>query len=199
MIPDFLTRLDRPERGGVWVDYLRETAAALGVDADALVARERVGPSRRDARRLGRRRRGSHPRGGALPVLPRVGGAAARRGATARRGRDARRSSRPRSASAATGAIARDAGSSTATTRSRSSPTTARSAICSAIACSRSSGRSSRPALGYEVPAAVVEAGLAERWREAVREAESRVQGDRRDLPAAGRATWSRSGTACAT
>ena len=29
LIPDFLTRLDRPERGGVWVDYLRETAAAV--------------------------------------------------------------------------------------------------------------------------------------------------------------------------
>jgi thymidylate synthase ThyX len=29
VIPDFLTRLDRPERGGVWVDYLRDTAAAL--------------------------------------------------------------------------------------------------------------------------------------------------------------------------
>jgi len=29
VIPDFLTRLDRPERGGVWVEYLRETAADL--------------------------------------------------------------------------------------------------------------------------------------------------------------------------
>ena len=29
VIPDFLTRLDRQERGGVWVDYLRDTAAAL--------------------------------------------------------------------------------------------------------------------------------------------------------------------------
>ena len=29
VIPDFLTRLDRPERGGVWVDYRRERAAAL--------------------------------------------------------------------------------------------------------------------------------------------------------------------------
>jgi thymidylate synthase ThyX len=29
VIPDFLTRLQRPERGGVWVDYLRERAEAL--------------------------------------------------------------------------------------------------------------------------------------------------------------------------
>ncbi|HZB97792.1 MAG TPA: FAD-dependent thymidylate synthase, partial [Candidatus Sulfotelmatobacter sp.] len=28
-IPEFLTRLDRPDRGGVWVEYLRERAAAL--------------------------------------------------------------------------------------------------------------------------------------------------------------------------
>ncbi len=33
LIPEFLTRLDRPDRGGVWVDYLRETAAALAGDA----------------------------------------------------------------------------------------------------------------------------------------------------------------------
>ena len=39
VIPDFLTRLDRPERGGVWVDYRRErfdaldqAASELGVD-----------------------------------------------------------------------------------------------------------------------------------------------------------------------
>ena len=40
VIPDFLTRLDRPERGGVWVNYRRErasalTAAAAGLDREA--------------------------------------------------------------------------------------------------------------------------------------------------------------------
>ena len=44
MIPDFLTRLDRPERGGVWVDYLRDTAAALGVAADGLSPEKEWGP-----------------------------------------------------------------------------------------------------------------------------------------------------------
>jgi thymidylate synthase ThyX len=33
VIPEFLTRLDRPERGGVWVDYLADTAAALNAAA----------------------------------------------------------------------------------------------------------------------------------------------------------------------
>jgi thymidylate synthase ThyX len=33
VIPEFLTRLDRPDRGGVWVDYLADTAAALDAAA----------------------------------------------------------------------------------------------------------------------------------------------------------------------
>jgi thymidylate synthase ThyX len=44
LIPDFLTRLDRPERGGVWVDYLRETAAALDVAAEQLAPENEWGP-----------------------------------------------------------------------------------------------------------------------------------------------------------
>jgi thymidylate synthase ThyX len=36
VIPDFLTRLDRPERGGVWVDYRRERFEALEVAAKGL-------------------------------------------------------------------------------------------------------------------------------------------------------------------
>ena len=36
VIPDFVTRLDRAERGGVWVDYLRETAEQLAAEARAL-------------------------------------------------------------------------------------------------------------------------------------------------------------------
>ena len=38
VIPDFLTRLDRPERGGAWVDYLRDTAAGLEEVAADLTA-----------------------------------------------------------------------------------------------------------------------------------------------------------------
>src|SRR6202171_813640 len=36
VIPDLLTRLDRPERGGVWVDYRRERFEALEAAAKAL-------------------------------------------------------------------------------------------------------------------------------------------------------------------
>jgi thymidylate synthase ThyX len=45
VIPDFLTRLDRPERGGVWVDYLRDTAAGLRSAATELGSTMRVDPS----------------------------------------------------------------------------------------------------------------------------------------------------------
>ena len=39
VIPDFLARLDRPDRGGTWVDYLRDTAAALRAEAAEIAAR----------------------------------------------------------------------------------------------------------------------------------------------------------------
>jgi len=42
VIPDFLTRLDRPDRGGAWVDYLRETAHGLDRAAAELTAGMRV-------------------------------------------------------------------------------------------------------------------------------------------------------------
>src|SRR5260221_869752 len=45
VIPDFLTRLDRPDRGGAWVDYLRETARGLDREASRLTADMRVDAS----------------------------------------------------------------------------------------------------------------------------------------------------------
>ncbi|MBV9101766.1 MAG: FAD-dependent thymidylate synthase, partial [Candidatus Dormibacteraeota bacterium] len=44
VIPEFITRLDRPERGGVWVEYLRETAVALEQEASALSPEHEWGP-----------------------------------------------------------------------------------------------------------------------------------------------------------
>ncbi len=44
LIPEFLTRLDRPDRGGVWVEYLRDTAAAVARDADLLAPENEWGP-----------------------------------------------------------------------------------------------------------------------------------------------------------
>jgi thymidylate synthase ThyX len=45
LIPEFLTRLDRRDRGGVWVEYLRETAAAVARDAELLAPESDWGPS----------------------------------------------------------------------------------------------------------------------------------------------------------
>ena len=36
VVPDFVTRLDRPDRGGAWEEYLRETADAVAAQAAAL-------------------------------------------------------------------------------------------------------------------------------------------------------------------
>jgi thymidylate synthase ThyX len=43
-IPEFLTRLDRAERGGVWVEYLRDTAQALEREASSLSPEREWGP-----------------------------------------------------------------------------------------------------------------------------------------------------------
>ena len=44
VIPEFLTRLDRPDRGGEWVHYLRETARELEGDAAALAPEREWAP-----------------------------------------------------------------------------------------------------------------------------------------------------------
>lgn len=44
-IPEFLTRLDRADRGGVWVDYLRDTAQALEHEAAVLSPEREWGPA----------------------------------------------------------------------------------------------------------------------------------------------------------
>ena len=44
VIPEFLTRLDRPERGGAWVTYLRETAAVVQAEAGELLPEREWGP-----------------------------------------------------------------------------------------------------------------------------------------------------------
>ena len=44
VVPEFLTRVDRPERGGVWADYLRDTARALRHAGDELTPEREWGP-----------------------------------------------------------------------------------------------------------------------------------------------------------
>ena len=41
-IPEMVTRLDRPDRGGVWVEYLRETALALETEGERLTRSGRL-------------------------------------------------------------------------------------------------------------------------------------------------------------
>ena len=45
VIPEFLTRLRRPERGGAWVTYLRETAEAVRREAAELLPEREWGPA----------------------------------------------------------------------------------------------------------------------------------------------------------
>jgi thymidylate synthase ThyX len=44
VIPEFLTRLERPERGGVWAEFLRENAAAMASQAEQLAPEREWGP-----------------------------------------------------------------------------------------------------------------------------------------------------------
>ena len=156
VIPSFLARVDRDDRGVAWSAYLAETRAR-----------------HRGARRPHLRRRASPSRGPSVTLtdfdpdaedkllaaicyphthLPddQVLG----RGPHAGR-RRARRAARARTSGSATTAVTSPgARSSASTTASTSSPTTARSATCSVTACSRSSGSRCRTLHGYEVPGA---------------------------------------------
>ena len=136
VMPSFVSRVERPDRGGAWAGYLAERPRgrrALGRAARARGRRPRrrapVGHA--DARR---RRRGAAARRAA------VRGRRRERGADPRDGRGASDAERgallpTSSASAPTAATARAAGSRRCATASRSSPTTARSATCSATGC----------------------------------------------------------------
>ena len=148
VMPSFLTRVERPERGGEWISYLEERADAaerwagrLGLDrtrggtedtravGEAAVGRGLRG---RPARRAAVRGRGG----------VRAGGAASRARTATRR---ARADARPSWwASAATAATAPAAAWRRCATASRWCPTTAPSATSSATGCSRSSGRRCR-------------------------------------------------------
>ena len=44
VVPEFLTRLDRPDRGGAWVTYLRDTAETLQREAGELLPEREWGP-----------------------------------------------------------------------------------------------------------------------------------------------------------
>ena len=148
VMPSFVSRVERPDRGGEWVAYLerrREAterwAARLGLDR-----REAAAEDRPSVRLLHvRRRRGAPARRAA------VRGRGGRRGGDAggrpraRLGRARPRARRPRGRAPQPPPPPRAAGSRRCATGSRSCPTTAPSATCSATACSPSSGRRCPP------------------------------------------------------
>ena len=179
VIPAFLTRVDQPDRGGRWSEYLADTRdGTRGRRAHCSTAST---PEPRDEVTL----TDFDPDGeikvvaAALYAVVR----SARRSAAGHRARDDRPTSAPRcsaptSASAPTAATSPGRAFERTATASTSSPTTARSAICSGTGCSRSSGSRSSTRHGYTEPDAIDEAGALDDWR-AVMDASARaVRGD---------------------
>ena len=98
VMPSFVARVERPDRGGAWAGYLAERRAAgehwaarLGLDGRRPGRRAAVGDA--DARR---RRRGAAARGAAVRGRGDERGAHARRRGRARRRRARRAAARPR-------------------------------------------------------------------------------------------------------
>ena len=169
VMPSFVMRVERPERGGAWVAHLEQRRAAaerwtarLGLDRSE---GEDDGPS---VRLLGV----DGDEDGLLAALL-FESAGVSEQATRGRSRSCRRSSaRPcwatSSASAPTAGTARAAGSRRCATASRSCPTTAPSATCSATGCSPCSGRRSLPDLGAGIPDEVAAAGAGDAYARAL-------------------------------
>ena len=138
VMPSFVARVERPERGGEWISYLEEReqagerwAARLGLDR--ATRDEETGPAVRLLSVAGRARRSCSPRCCSRPPRCRRT-RRARRFATSRR-TSARRCWPSWSASARTAATAPAAASRRSATASRSCPTTAPSATSSATGC----------------------------------------------------------------
>jgi thymidylate synthase ThyX len=172
LIPEFLSRLDRPDRGGVWVDYLRDTAAAVARDAELLAPESEWGPSgvtlvewdgdgedrilasalfpyshASQERLLAAVRPLSEPRRAAIFAA-----------AVGLRGNRRHRPGRGFEHCDYTFEVVSDYGAFRDLQRHRMLTL---------------QWQELTPSLGYEVPDAVVDAGLAERWHVAVREAEA--------------------------
>ena len=140
VIPSFLRRVDLPDRGGRWSEYFATTRADTADLVEQLFGGTPVDPAPEvqlvdfdpDAEdKLLAAICYSHSNLSEPSLLERVRELGAD---------DESRSCGRTSATAATAATSRDARSSASTTASTCCPTTARSATCSGIACSRSSG-----------------------------------------------------------
>ena len=169
VVPSFVARVERPDRGGEWIAYLEERE------------QRRASAGRRGSGSTApRRRRGDRP-GRAAALGPGQRGGAARRapvrGGRGLRGRDARRAPQPAARRArgdagragrrarATAATAPAAASRRSATASRWCPTTAPSATSSATGCSPSSGRRSAPSWARACRDELDEAGVGDLYR----------------------------------
>ncbi len=166
--PRFMTRVDRPERGGAWTEFLRRRAAAETLAAGRT---RRPSPFRRGrrgrpaARRRGRRAQAAERARVRAGRRQREAGRGGGRGARLRGARGAARancSAGARTAATCPGAVWRRCA-----TASRSSRTTARSATCSATACSRRNGSRSARTSAPALPEQARQAGLGELFERA--------------------------------
>ena len=145
VIPSFLQRVDLPDRGGVWSEYLEDTRA----ETDAVAGR--LWPDRHDPAeaaplvRLVEFDPAGEDKAIAAMCMPHMAVSDSEVLARVRASgpRTAWPSSAPTSAGARTAAIVRGGRSSARATASTLCPTTGRSATCSGTACSPSSGSGS--------------------------------------------------------
>ena len=174
VIPSFLSRIDRPERGGVWTEYLESRREEMDAVVHELWPVEvpsagQIG----HAHRLRPGRGGQGARGDVLPVpQPRRGGSCPARVGLSARGAaaDHRRRTSESALIAATGPGGLLSALHTGSTSWR---TTGPSGTSSAIASSRSSGSRSATDLGFEVPPLVEAAGLSGRYLESLERSKS--------------------------
>ena len=140
LIPTFMERVERPDRGGVWRNYFQDIGAEMTRVAGSFPSTADSGepPGKPHGVRLGGR---DEVVAAALYEYSDLSGRGSPRKGSGNVGRPAHaRLSRPTLGTGRTGATSRAAPSSALTTASTWSPTTAPSATCSATASSRSSG-----------------------------------------------------------
>ena len=184
VMPSFVARVERPDRGGEWISYLEERAAG----ARALGRAARPRPRRGATSRAGPAVRLLSVEGDEDDLLAALlfeaaavlGGGDAPRRCGRCRPTSARRCSPSWSASAATAATGPAAASRRCATASRSSPTTAPSATSSAIACSPIQWQTLGPELGAGVPEELEQAGVADAYRAGLERSTRRARADRR-------------------
>ena len=189
VIPSFLARVDREDRGVAWSDYLAETRAR-DREPSSSASSATSAPEPRPAVTLTDFDPDAEDKLLAAICYPHTHLPDDQVLATVRT--PERR--RPRRAAATrTSGSARNRRhkpgprrSSASTTASTSSPTTARSATCNGTGCSPSSGSRSRTLHGYDVPEAVDEAGLRDRFDEAMATLGRALRRAARAVPRAG-------------